>query len=96
MRWTGEEVSSDLTHTLFKIIQLASDGLLKKIARCADPACGLWFFKTLPHKKFHTTECQVRVFEADEGRKEARRLWARNHYQRFESRKGFSRRGRKS
>jgi hypothetical protein len=93
--WAGAGVQGSEADALFRFLQLAADGLLKKVARCADPACRKWFFRALPQAKFHAKKCRVRVYETDEERKEARRSWAKEHYRRFESRKGFSRRGRR-
>jgi hypothetical protein len=86
--WLGKNSSNALTQSLLILLNLASMGLLRKVKRCEDSQCREWFFQALPHKKFHTPECQERTYEANEERKDARRRWARNYYHNHLSRKG--------
>jgi hypothetical protein len=81
--WVGHGVRGSEAEALFKFLQLASDDLLKRIKRCENSDCKMWLFAAPPQKRFHSKACQEKVFESDEGRKAARREWAKKHYHAF-------------
>lgn len=58
---------------LFKLLQLAEQGLLDRLRQCAKPACGRWFFARFRHQRFHSTKCQLDVFRSAPEWKQKRR-----------------------
>ena len=50
---------------LIKLLQLASDGLLDRIRRCARKDCGLWFYAKFNHMRFDNLACQQQTFRQD-------------------------------
>jgi hypothetical protein len=80
IRWCGQGVSGSEAGALFKLLELGSLGLLHRVMQCANPKCARWLYAAPPHKRFHSIECQMTVYESDPDRKEARREWMRNYY----------------
>ncbi len=50
---------------LIKLLQLASDGLLDRVRKCARKGCGLWFYAKFNHMRFDNLACQQQTFRQD-------------------------------
>lgn len=65
---------------LFRLLDLAEQGLLSRVRRCANPKCRKWFFAKFPHALSHTAKCRDAAAKADVGRRERRRAYERKYY----------------
>jgi hypothetical protein len=61
----------------FKLLELAEEGLLGRVRRCALPTCSRWFYARVEHKKFHSFKCQQQAFRDDPDWREKRRVYMR-------------------
>jgi len=50
---------------LIKLLQLADDGLLDRVRKCAKKECGRWFYAKFIHQRFHDLICQQQTFRDD-------------------------------
>jgi hypothetical protein len=50
---------------LIKLLQLAEQGLLGRVRKCAKKECGRWFFARFQHQRFDKAKCQQETFRSD-------------------------------
>jgi hypothetical protein len=62
-------------------VQLAGEGLIGSLKRCAGPGCEQWFFARFSHQLFHSEDCKALFYKNDPQQKAKRRKKARDYYQ---------------
>ena len=53
-------------------LDLAREGLLPRLKRCANPKCRRWFYARFAHQRFDSERCQQETFRSDPGWKQKR------------------------
>jgi hypothetical protein len=61
-------------------VQLAGEGLISSIKRCAGPNCEQWFFARFSHQQFHSEDCKALFYKTDPQKKAERRKKAQKYY----------------
>jgi predicted RNA-binding Zn ribbon-like protein len=62
-------------------VELAQEGRIAKLKKCANPNCKRWLFARFKHQRFCSVACHEMFHRTDEADKERRRKWAKNNYQ---------------
>ena len=68
-------------------LDLAREGLLSRLKKCANPKCRRWFYARFTHQRFDSAWCQQETFRSDPKWKQKRREYMKKLRQ-FHKRRG--------